>query len=246
MNYLRVYDQFIANRRSKNVGDSYYEVHHILPRSLGGSNEQENLICLTPEDHFFAHLLLAKIHGGMLWVPVVMWFGGDRRNWVGRRSRLDYGWARRECSKATSGAGAWQYDARVFNLEHKDGQTFTGTQYQFTKRHGLDKSGACMLVNGVLASYKGWYHKGKTPKFIGRGSRKGADHPMARNDNIVLRHVDGREFVGSPYEFRIKSGLSKTSVSTLINGKRIVSAGWHLPGAKLPTVGRGAAYARAA
>lgn len=246
MNYSRVYDEFIRNRRSKHTGDEYCEVHHILPRSLGGGDDAENLVRLTPEDHFFAHLLLAKIHGGMLWVPVVMWLGGERRNWVGRRSRLEYGWARRECSKSVSASCAWQYDTRAFELEHKDGRSFTGTQYELARQHSLDRSGVCMLVNGVLASYKGWYHKGKEQRFIGRGSRKGSDHPMARNDNIVLHHVDGRKFVGSPYEFRLKHGLSKTSVSTLVNGKRVVSAGWYLPGAKLPTTGRGAAYARAA
>lgn len=246
MNYQRIYDQFIADRKRLGRPDGYFESHHILPRSLGGSDDSDNLIDLTPEDHFFAHLLLAKIHGGMLWVPVVMWLGGDRRNWSGRRSRLDYGWARRGASRAVSGDGAWQYDVRVFDLEHTNGNRFCGTQYEFSEAFGLDKSGVCMLVNGVLASYKGWFHVGKRPKFVGRGSRKGADHPMARNDIVRLLHVDGREFVGSPYSFRLQYGLSKAAVSRLVNGRQLVASGWHLPNASLPTTGRGAKYARAA
>lgn len=246
MNYQRIYDQFIASRREGPEPVGYSEEHHIVPRCLGGSDEASNLIRLTPEDHFFSHLLLAKIHGGMMWVPVVMWLGGNRRNWMGRRSRLSYGWARRSAIRAVSGDGARQYDARIFDLEHTDGGRFSGTQYEFSERFGLDKSGVCMLVNGALASYKGWFHVGKRPKFVGRGSRKGADHPMARNDIIRFLHVDGREFVGSPYSFRLQYGLSKSAVSRLVNGRQLVASGWHLPNASLPTTGRGAKYARAA
>lgn len=244
MNYSRIYEQFITDRRARPEPEGYCEVHHIVPRSLGGGDEPENLVKLTPEDHFFAHLLLAKIHGGVLWVPVVMWLGGDRRNWTGRRSRLGYGWARRGASRAVSGDGAWQYDTRVFDLEHKDGARFNGTQYEFSGRFGLDRSGVCMLVNGILASYKGWYRAGNRPKFVGRGSRRGIDHPMVRSDTIRLLHVDGREFVGSPYEFRLLHGVSRSSVSRLVNGRQLVASGWHFPDAALPKTGRGAKYAR--
>lgn len=68
MDYGRIYREFIADRRGREptlVG--YTEKHHILPRCLGGDNAQANVIRLTAGDHFFAHLLLAKIHGGKLW-----------------------------------------------------------------------------------------------------------------------------------------------------------------------------------
>ena len=67
MNYARIYDEFIADRRLKPAPDGYSEVHHVVPRSMGGGNNAINLIRLTPEDHYFAHLLLAKAHGGKMW-----------------------------------------------------------------------------------------------------------------------------------------------------------------------------------
>lgn len=66
MNYQRIYRDFIADRKQREPA-GYSEKHHILPRCLGGTNDPENLIRLTAGDHFFAHLLLAKIHGGKLW-----------------------------------------------------------------------------------------------------------------------------------------------------------------------------------
>jgi len=43
---------------------SYIEKHHIIPKSLGGNNEPENLVCLTAKEHFICHLLLPKMTNG--------------------------------------------------------------------------------------------------------------------------------------------------------------------------------------
>lgn len=40
---------------------SYSERHHIIPRSLGGNNESNNLVWLTAAEHLTAHLLLTKM-----------------------------------------------------------------------------------------------------------------------------------------------------------------------------------------
>ena len=40
----------------------YYEKHHILPKSLGGSNDETNLVKLTAREHFICHWLLVKMY----------------------------------------------------------------------------------------------------------------------------------------------------------------------------------------
>ena len=56
------YDEFINN--IKNVRENTYfkhsERHHIIPRCIGGTDEEENLIYLTYREHFIAHKLLAE------------------------------------------------------------------------------------------------------------------------------------------------------------------------------------------
>mgnify|MGYP000733483175 CR=1 FL=1 len=37
-------------------------IHHILPKCLGGTDDLENLVELTAEEHFVAHQLLVKIY----------------------------------------------------------------------------------------------------------------------------------------------------------------------------------------
>lgn len=66
MNYKKIYNDFISDRLNKQEINGYYEVHHIVPKSYGGSDDSENLIKLTAKDHFFAHELLAKIYKGKM------------------------------------------------------------------------------------------------------------------------------------------------------------------------------------
>lgn len=63
MDYTKAYDSLIANAACRIADPSeYYEVHHITPSSMGGSNEPANLVKLTAREHYIAHWLLVKIH----------------------------------------------------------------------------------------------------------------------------------------------------------------------------------------
>ena len=80
MNYKKIYDELIA-KRVASPPDGYSEKHHIIPKALGGTNAKENLVLLTGREHFVAHVLLAKIHGGTMWMPVIFMKGrryGDK------------------------------------------------------------------------------------------------------------------------------------------------------------------------
>lgn len=39
----------------------YYEKHHIIPKSLGGNDDTDNVVLLTAREHFIAHILLPKM-----------------------------------------------------------------------------------------------------------------------------------------------------------------------------------------
>lgn len=59
---FKTYKELIDYAKSKSRakgGKEYYELHHILPKSMGGTNEKENLILLTLQEHVLAHYLLA-------------------------------------------------------------------------------------------------------------------------------------------------------------------------------------------
>lgn len=98
MNYQKIYDDFILNRKSNNhqINEEYYENHHIIPRCLGGNDVPDNIIKLTYDDHFFAHLLLHKInphHLGLLYAVNMM---KDRQS---VKNRKEYSWLKKNIKK---------------------------------------------------------------------------------------------------------------------------------------------------
>lgn len=62
--YKSWHDSIIAKAKNRKLS-GYKETHHILPKSLGGSNEQDNLVELTAREHFLVHLLLCKFTIGV-------------------------------------------------------------------------------------------------------------------------------------------------------------------------------------
>ena len=57
--YFAIISRAQDSRRSKATG--IYEAHHIIPKSFGGSDRHENLVLLTPREHYIVHLLLTKL-----------------------------------------------------------------------------------------------------------------------------------------------------------------------------------------
>jgi len=61
MNYQKIYNQIINRAKTRQIS-GYTEKHHIIPRCMGGNDEQDNLIKLTAREHFICHRLLVEIY----------------------------------------------------------------------------------------------------------------------------------------------------------------------------------------
>jgi len=62
LNYDLIYWKIINRAKEREYPEGFYEMHHIIPRSEGGSNKKSNKICLTPKEHHLCHLCLIKLH----------------------------------------------------------------------------------------------------------------------------------------------------------------------------------------
>jgi hypothetical protein len=65
MNYKKIYDALVNKAKKLNRKKSkgvLFEKHHIVPKSLGGSNDKSNLVLLTPKEHYMCHRLLVEIY----------------------------------------------------------------------------------------------------------------------------------------------------------------------------------------
>lgn len=61
--YTKLYFKLIEAAKPRQT-EGYVERHHIIPRSLGGSNDKTNIVRLTAREHYIAHLLLTKMTTG--------------------------------------------------------------------------------------------------------------------------------------------------------------------------------------
>jgi hypothetical protein len=64
MNKYQTWYQNITDRARDRKLDCYTEKHHIIPRSLGGTDDADNLVDLTAREHFVCHWLLVKMNSG--------------------------------------------------------------------------------------------------------------------------------------------------------------------------------------
>lgn len=117
MDYTKIYNSLVERAKNRTI-TGYTEVHHIIPRCLGGGDEKENLAVLTPEEHYVAHQLLTKIYPknhSLLCATVTMCRGYYRVN-----NKL-YGWVRRKFSSSQSnrmvGSGNNMYNQRWVSNE---------------------------------------------------------------------------------------------------------------------------------
>jgi hypothetical protein len=59
--YSRWYNQIIERAKCRLLIGEYKEIHHIMPKCLGGNNDSSNLVELTAREHFIVHRLLTKM-----------------------------------------------------------------------------------------------------------------------------------------------------------------------------------------
>jgi len=61
------YIDFINSRQSRQIPKAVLiERHHIIPRSLNGSDDSGNILDLTAREHFIAHMILWKCFSGKM------------------------------------------------------------------------------------------------------------------------------------------------------------------------------------
>lgn len=100
MNYKKHYELLI-NRGKNRMLSGYVERHHIIPKCMGGTDDYENLVQLTPEEHYLAHQLLIKMYPtipGLAHAAQLM----TVHHTDGRTTNKLFGWIRRKCGEDAS------------------------------------------------------------------------------------------------------------------------------------------------
>lgn len=207
MDYHRIYREFIADRKAKPKPDGYVERHHILPRSMGGSDDPGNLVDLTARDHYFAHCCLAKAHGGKMWSALFA---------IAHMAKHDETWryfCRRRMVAAARAKAAIRRSQHMTELWASGRFVRTRIYRSWTDEERQRRSDTL---------------RGRTMSPIAvERSRQGRLKSSPRFD---FEHEDGRRFSGCAIEFIRFSGVSQGLVSCLTRKKINWAKGWMLAG----------------
>lgn len=226
MDYKRIYEHFIQSRRETEQAliesGEYVERHHILPVSLGGDKKDPvNLITLSAGDHLFAHLLLAQIYGGKMWMAVKSMLDfepnqtGSYRRITNRRFRKQFAFVRKQVaqfySDNYSGQNNAQADQSEYTFKHIDGAEITGTRTDISDETGLSREKISALILGNRPTASGWYYPPMNPE--GRhGPQPGEDSPHADKTIYTFYHLSGETFTGTRVAFKGKTGVDPNQI----------------------------------
>ena len=104
MDYRKHYDLLINKAKIRDLGaDVYVEKHHIVPKCLGGSNNIDNIVKLTPREHFIAHQLLVKIYPGFPRLVYAAFLMTQSNSKYSRINNRLYGWLKESLSVSIKG-----------------------------------------------------------------------------------------------------------------------------------------------
>lgn len=121
MNPKETYKIIIDNAKKRNPDTiGMYEIHHIKPRCLGGSDNIRNLVKLTLREHYFCHYLLTLIypkHNGINLAYCLMSYGKIISTRQYEKSRKAYGYYSKktinQCNQSRCLVFMWRYLCKI-------------------------------------------------------------------------------------------------------------------------------------
>ena len=224
------YEEFINNiletRGRNGCGEEYHETHHIVPKCMGGSNDEDNLIDLFAREHFEAHRQLALENPENEKLTYAWWCMSVQTNeYTKERYKItaeEYEEARKFCSnirsKSIIGKNNPNYGHRWSDDQKKKlSNLMSGKNGSFYgKRHTEETK------TKIRESNKGKIVSDETRRKISE-SRIGEKNPIAR----AVTCIETGETLWGAKAFQDKYGFYGTNITRCCRGKKKTAYGYH-------------------
>lgn len=204
MDYNKIYRQIIERAKNRKL-EGYSENHHIVPRSLGGSNDKDNIVKLTAREHFLAHWLLFRAYPYDEKITYAFFMMSNRFKSF---SSIAYQEARIAFSKVHSGRNVTQ---ETKNKLSDYAKTRTGNKNSFygkehsketkqkmsesAKRRNISEETEKLRREKISKSGKGIKRSEDFVRYMSE-SRKGENNPYIKylKENGVEHHMKGKTY----------------------------------------------------
>lgn len=196
MNSEKIYQAIIERAASRGgIHDGYYERHHIIPRSMGGYDDQGNIAILTAREHYICHWLLYKIH---------------------RNRQMASAWFFMRCSSSGMRYVSRTFEyARKYHSLHMTGMKLSDQHKEKIRIAGLGRIGTEAQKEAAAKSNK---ERCWTPEMrekasaARRGVFKRGSHQRARK----VRIIESNEVFDCMTDLADSLGVTKASVQNAI------------------------------
>lgn len=258
--YTRFYYAIVNKARSEHrkKDSKLYEEHHILPVSMGGSNEKENLVFLTFREHFLVHWLLTKMVTGSALYSMnhAMHMMTTKSKTHHARTKLSshqYARIRKAFAeyRATPEARTIQSKKTTKEAFYKpkrdSGKTYqfispsgnietTNNLLAFCQENKLNEAHMCMVAAGRERQHKGWRaHVIHTPRQMTeealqnvKAARKGRSKTV--REVLYITNPDGEEEpIPNLRKFCEQRGLHRWAIKRVARGEAAYHRGYTPP-----------------
>ena len=176
--YSHKYYTIIEKAKKRTDLEGYSEKHHILPKSLGGTNDEVNLVKLTAREHFICHLLLIRMVEGLAKAKMVYaaWqLSRPTKNKVLNVTNRVYERLKKELSEAYTGKKRDPFSDQArknMSEAHKGSKN-----YMYGKQHSEEVKEVMSQNRKGLTSGKSnpFYGKTHSPETIALIAKKSSD-----------------------------------------------------------------------
>lgn len=231
MNYLKTYEAIITRYGSvRKPQDFYSERHHIIPRSVGGTDDALNLTYLPARVHFICHRLLCKIYPESSKLKFAFWAMCNQLNGDIQRNYKITSRAFQTAREQFSVANSKLHSGKKLSPEHLE------IIRNHIKTNNPHKSGEESHLFGIPrkaevvskirktklahpernANFKGYY---VTPEGTFASAPQAAQNTAYKIDTI-------RKFCANPDKIVTKQMLVNPCLSQEHVGKRLRDLGW--------------------
>ena len=163
--YLKHYNNLCDKARSRSTIEGYFEKHHVIPRSLGGTDDSSNIVLLSAREHYIAHKILVRITSGVF------------------KFKMINAWFRMSCqgiNPAFAFINSRKFEQARIAFTNTAGWALRGRTYE--QIHGAERAQELKQQRSTQKSYE---RKGKSWEEI-FGSKKAAEMKQIRGAQSIV------------------------------------------------------------
>ena len=191
MDYKKHYDLLVSRAKNRLL-ETYTENHHIIPKCMGGTDVPNNLVRLTPEEHYIAHQLLVKIYPDnlkLIHAANMMTVSNNNHS----RNNKRYGWLKRKLSENVE----WKEKVKIIfkNNKPKLPPTFGKKWYNdgINSKMFFDYEVPEGWLCGRIFKFKSEYSKNKALKNLSAAGHNKNKKTSKEVKNKISKTLKGRK-----------------------------------------------------